>query len=92
MALSDFILKKGQMLLQQVSMVEALPENVLTLDNSPFLNGRVAKVSALSDMYTVDDYIVFDAGTSTKFTLNGEFYYLIEEDNSYLTQPAPISP
>ena len=90
MGLGNFILKKDQILLQQVSMEDAKDDDVLTLDNSPFLNGRVAKVSALSDMYIVDDYVVFNAGTSTKFLLDNQFYYLVEEDKIYLTQPTPI--
>lgn len=90
MGLGNFILKKDQILLEEVSMEDAKDDDILILDNSPFLNGKVAKVSALSDMYNVDDYIVFDAGTSTKFTLNGGYYYLVEEDKVYLTQPTPI--
>lgn len=89
MALNEFILQKGQILVQQVSMSGAKEENIVILDNSPFLNGKVSKVNDLSDKYTLDDYIVFDAGQATKFSLNGEYYYLIEENKVYLTQPTP---
>ena len=84
MALSDLILKKGQIILQQVAL-----EGAPLLDNSPFLNGLISQTSALSDMYRDGDYVVFDAGTSTKFTYEDEFYYLINESDIYLTQPAP---
>ena len=84
MALSDLILKKGQLVLQQV-VFEGTP----VLDNSPFLNGVISNANDLSDMYRGGDYVVFDAGTSTKFTYDDEFYYLINENDVFLTQPAP---
>jgi hypothetical protein len=77
MALNEFILQKGQLFVQQVSMSGAKLENVVTLDNSPFLNGKISKVSDLSDLYSLDEYIIFDAGQATKFSLDGEYYYLI---------------
>jgi hypothetical protein len=79
MTLSDLILEKGQIMLMQT-----LLEDVV-LDNSPFLYGIVQRVSDLSDMYAIDDYVLFDAGNATKFTLNGDYYYLTTEDNVYLT-------
>lgn len=84
MALSDLILKKGQLVLQQV-VFEGTP----ILDNSPFLNGVISNANALSDMYRGGDYVVFDAGTSTKFTYDDDFYFLINENDVFLTQPAP---
>ena len=65
-------------------LMQTLLEDVV-LDNSPFLYGIVQRVSDLSDMYAIDDYVLFDAGNATKFTLNGDYYYLTTEDNVYLT-------
>jgi hypothetical protein len=79
MILSDLILKKGEIMLTQ-TIIEGT-----VLDNSPFLYGIVQRVSDLSDMYAIDDYVMFDAGTATKFSLDGEYYYLTTEDNVYLT-------
>ena len=84
MALSDLILKKGQVVLQQVTL-----EGAPLLNNSPFLNGVISNANALSDMYRGGDYVVFNATTSTSFTYEDEFYYLINENDVFLTQPAP---
>jgi hypothetical protein len=51
----------------------------------PFLYGNVERVSDLTDMYAIDDKVLFDAGTATKLTVDDEYYYLITEDNIYLT-------
>jgi hypothetical protein len=80
MTLSDLILEKGQIVLSQ-AVLELAP----VLDNSPFLYGSVQRVSDLSDMYTIDDTVLFDAGTATKFSLDGGYYYLTTEDNVYTT-------
>lgn len=79
MILSDLILKKGEIILTQTTLEQPL------LDNSPFLYGVVMSVSDLTDMYAVDDVVMFDAGTATKFFLDGGYYYLTTEDNVYLT-------
>jgi hypothetical protein len=79
MTLSDLILEKGQIMLTQTSIEDNY------LDNSPFLYGNVERVSDLTDMYAIDDKVLFDAGTATKISLNNEYYYLINEDNIYLT-------
>ena len=79
MVLSDLILKKGEIMLTQT-----LIENI-NLDNTPFLYGNVERVSDLTDMYAIDDKVLFDASAATKFTVDDEYYYLITEDNIYLT-------
>lgn len=79
MTISDIILNKGEIILKQT-----IVENIY-LDNCPFLYGVVNKTNDLSDDYNVDDIVLFNAGTATKFLLDNNYYYLILEKDIYST-------
>ena len=79
MTLSDIILKKGEIMLTQINI-----ENIF-LDNTSYIYGNIERVNDLSDMYAIDDKVLFDADNATKFTVDGEYYYLVKEDDVYLT-------
>ena len=62
MTLSDIILKKGEVMLTQI-VIEDIP------NNSPFIFGNIERISDLSDMYGVDDKVMFDNGKSTSLII-----------------------
>lgn len=78
MTLSDFILKKGEIMLTQ-QVIEDVP------NNSPFIFGKIERVSDLSDMYVLDEIVFFDAREATSITIEDVTYYLTIEDNIYTT-------
>jgi hypothetical protein len=83
MALTDFVLKKEQV----VVTVDVTSASGMDLFTSIFNYAYVEKVSDLSDMYSVGDYVIFDPTDATKFTFEGVFYYLTTESKIYLTEP-----
>ena len=76
MTLSDIILKKGEIMLTQV-VIENIP------NNSPFIFGNVERPSDLSDMYAIDDKVIFDNSKSISLTIEDVNYFLTTEDNIY---------
>lgn len=82
MAVTDLILKAGQIIL-----TETANDSEFQPDNSSFTFGEVVSVNELTDMYTVGDRVYFDGVASTKFNISGVVYYLTTEDKVYLTYP-----
>jgi hypothetical protein len=84
MGLEKLVLKNGQIALTE------LPRDAqdITLDNSPFLFGTIEAVNDLSDNYTVGSVVIFDATNALKFVFEGDYYFLITEDNIKLKQLA----
>lgn len=79
MTLSDIILKKEQILIRQIII-----ENIY-LDGSAFLYGNVEIANDLSDMYNIDDKVMFNPSNATRFTINDILYHLTTEDQVYST-------
>ena len=82
MAVSDLILKVGQIIL-----IETDNDSGFQPDNSSLLFGEVVSVNQLTNLYTVTDRVYFDSSTSQKFNISGIAYYLTTEDKVYLTYP-----
>jgi hypothetical protein len=79
MTLSDLILKKGQILISQIII-----ENIY-LDGSAFLYGNVEIANDLSDMYDIDDKVMFNPSNATRFSIDDTLYHLTTEDQVYST-------
>jgi hypothetical protein len=88
MALTDFILKKGQI----VMTTDVYSASGMFLSAPPFTYGYVEKVNDLCDSYKVGDYVIFDPTKAIKFTFDNVYYYLIEEQYALLIEPfiAPL--
>ena len=84
MALTDLILKQGQIIIIQNDISSAGINN----DIQPFLFGEVTRVSDVSLFYEVSNYVMFDPDGATKFTISGNNFFLTTEDKVYLTQPS----
>jgi len=84
MALTDLILKQGQIIIIQNDISSAGINN----DIQPFLFGEVTRVSDVSLFYEVGNYVMFDPDGATKFTISGNNFFLTTEDKVYLTQPS----
>lgn len=84
MAISDLILKPGQILIT----ANQSSAKGISLDNSSFIFGNVAKACEISDYYTAGDYVMFNPkDTSVTKILDGStLYYLTNERNVYLTE------
>ena len=83
MALSDIILKPYQLLLTE----ESESGVGITLDNSNFTFGTVAKTSGISDYYAVDDRVMYDPNEKSiiKIIDSGTTYILIQEKYVFAT-------
>jgi hypothetical protein len=77
MTLSDIVLKKGQILIRQIII-----ENIY-LDSSAYIYGNVELVSDLTDMYSIDDKIMFNPANAVRFSIDDILYHLTTEDNLY---------
>jgi len=92
MALTDFILKKGQVVLTQ----QAISASGMNVSSSSLTYGYVQKVNDLCDMYKVGDYVIFDTSESINFTFLESsvllYYCLTTEDKVYLIEPLILPP
>ena len=84
MALTDLILKQGQIIIIQNDISSAGINN----DIQPFLFGEVTRVSDVSLFYEVSNYVMFDPDGATKFTISGNNFFLTTVDKVSLTQPS----
>lgn len=89
MALDNFILKKGQVVVTQ----DVSSASGMNATSNSITYGYVEKVSDLSDMYAVGDYIIFNAADSVNFTFYETalsatiLYCLTTEDKLFLIEP-----
>ena len=76
MAIPAIILNSGQVLLTQNN------SSVLGiyLDNSPFLFGNIADISAISDSYKAGQNVCFNPLDALAFRFDNEDYFLTTED------------
>lgn len=84
MALTDLILKQGQIIVMQNDISSA----GVNTDIQPLLFGEVTRVSDLSLFYEAGNYVIFNPGGATKFTISGVNFFLTTEDKIYLKQPS----
>ena len=84
MALTDLILKQGQIIVIQNDISSA----GISQDIQPFLFGEVTRVNDLSTFYQAGNYVLFNPEGATKFTISGNNFFLTTEDKIYLTQPS----
>jgi len=86
MALSDFILNKGEL----VVLLGSSDTGITTAEGGKALNfGSIQKVNDLSD-YTVGDNIQFSIDDAVPFTIiSGNVFYLIKEDSVRFTEITP---
>jgi hypothetical protein len=74
----DITLNKGQILLTQSTS----GLGVVMVNNS-FLNGTVALINELSDVWAVGDLVLFNSKDATLFLFEEVTYYLITEDKCF---------
>ena len=89
MALSDLILKKGEV----VVLLSASINDIVAADGGVALSfGTVQRVFETSDKTTVGDSVMFNIKSATPFmVISGNTFYLIKEDDIRFTETV-ISP
>lgn len=75
MAAPNLILNKGQILL-----IESYSKQGIILTNNDFIFTNVVSINALSELYSVGDYVTFNPIDATLLIFGTDTYYLTTED------------